>query len=144
MLGYVGCQPSPCLSSRVYCRSIDPELAREWGLARCGHHPCSDGRPCRHMALSSSCNLCGGLDGSLRHLLASCSGVLDLRQRWLSRVHLAHLSTEVAAGILLHPWIFTPGHAWNSASSVCAHVCFVGAACRRVRAAGAGCVSGLN
>ena len=52
LTSYMQVQPSPCLQTRVHNGRVDASDAREWGLARCGHHPFSDGRSHRHRSQS--------------------------------------------------------------------------------------------
>jgi len=81
---YAMLQPFPYFNSRVYGCNNDADEAREWGLARCGHHPCADGRAARHIGSNPlACCLCGSAQCSLEHLLAECSGTADLRSAWL-------------------------------------------------------------
>ena len=89
-------QPFPHFNSRVYRCNNDADEAREWGLARCGHHPCADGRAARHIGSNPpACCLCGSAQCSLEHLLAECSGTADLRSAWL-RTHALDEATVAA------------------------------------------------
>ena len=83
---YVQRQPVPALDGRVYGAHVPADAARLWGLARCGHHPCGDGRPARHLRLPSGsmCALCGCAPCGLEHLLFTCTGTAELRSHWFA------------------------------------------------------------
>ena len=128
---YVSVQPSPFLHSSVYGPRVPFEYAREWGLARCGHHPCSDGRIARHRGQPPfPCPLCFGSVGDLAHWLLSCDGVDDLRATWRQRVGNS-VANSVQTDMLI---LFAPAATVNTAGIMAAHVIFVGAVLLRLRA----------
>ena len=131
MASYLALRPH--LHNVVHNSLIAADDARGWGLARSGHHPCSDGRSARHASqCGSACPLSGALDGTLMHLLVLCPGVLDLRNGWLHQVglHEHQLNAPFAA---LCGQLFDPTNTINTPASTAAHVRFVAACCRRFR-----------
>ena len=86
---YLALQSRPHLLMAVHNRRVSSSDARQWGLARCGHHIFSDGRISRHGAGASHCLFCDAEDGSLCHALAVCPATADLRQSWAFRTGFA-------------------------------------------------------
>ena len=128
---YLLFQPRPRLCSLVHNARVPSEFAREWGLARCGHHPCSDGRSARHLGLAvdTPCRLCRSPGGTLHHLLAHCPATAALRSQWCWRAcGCDPLHVDMPA-LVSHSWLFRPDDQWNTPSSVSAHVAYVGQAC---------------
>ena len=79
---YLASQPHPQLLTAIHNRRVPASDAREWGLARCGHHIFSDGRISRHGSGAYHCLFCDAQDGSLCHALAVCPTTADLRHSW--------------------------------------------------------------
>ena len=130
MAPYLQVQPAPCLHTRVHNVKVDASDACEWGLARCGHHPFSDGRSHRHRSQAGLvCPLCNSADGNLQHVLLFCPGVAALRLSWAHRVGYPPDSTPSS----ISSWLFNPQHIWSTPSSVAAHVEFVASWCRIFR-----------
>lgn len=127
---YNAVQQQPHLDTRVHNSRISPESARDWGLARCGHHPFSDGRAARHRGSLIACPLCDNPSGSLVHALATCPGMLDLRHRWSVRT-----GFSFAGGS--HDEIIRQIFCTQNAQlhDVQAHVAFVSQVCQRFRMA---------
>ena len=123
-------QHLPNLDARVHNSRIGPAAARDWGLARCGHHPFSDGRSARHCGSVTACPLCGDSAGSFVHALAICPGMHDLRQRWSDRTGLSFAGGS-------HDDIIRRIFRTHDAQPHCvqAHVAFVSQACQRFRMA---------
>ena len=117
------------LDHMVYNSTVDPGLARWWGLARHGHDPCPGGRTARHRGDVSQCAFCSSASGDFAHCLAICPAFSDLRLRWCAAVRVVPAEAAVWAR---HPWLFTPGHPGNSHGTVRGHVQFVGQVCARV------------
>ena len=121
---YLLYRPQGGMSAAVHNRRISFADAREWGLARCGHHWCSDGRLARHSLLPERCGLCPASHGTLAHTLFECPGTADLQQAWIARE-----GRQVAA--------YTLSYLFGVASSqnVPEGVQFVARACRRAATA---------
>ena len=115
------------LLSVVHNRRVPAADAREWGLARCGHHWCSDGRMARHCHLSQRCCLCNSSDGTLMHALFVCARTADIRSDWSARI-----SPPINQDFTLRTLFHLP-----DVSNVPAAVQFVARVCRRVSAAAA-------
>ena len=135
---YLVYQNIPSLHVSIHAGHLPVALTREWSLARCGHHPCTDGRQWRHSCDERSCSLCGGSDGSLHHVLSCCPGTADLRNTWMRWACSPDFEPEALPELLRSTeWLFNPLHAWNTSQAMAAHVRFIGASCLRVRAASA-------
>ncbi|CAE8678052.1 unnamed protein product [Polarella glacialis] len=128
---YLALQPQPRLCRAVYGSMATTEGAREWGLARCGHHCFADGRSARHRGASSAriCRFCATGSDSLEHALLHCPSCLDLRSRWLDRSSTRVLEREdrVMAMFDTRPSDYT-------ARDVANNIWFVAAVCRRAAA----------
>ncbi|CAE8643695.1 unnamed protein product, partial [Polarella glacialis] len=125
---YLAVQPLPLLHTAIHSRRVLAADAREWGLARCGHHVFADGRVSRHSGSDMQCLFCDGPNGSLNHVLALCPATADLRSTWCRRE--GAFETD-AAHSTLQRWVFDPGDDANSPANVASHVAFVAVACRR-------------
>ena len=108
----------------AHSRRVSAADAREWGLARCGHHWCSDGRLARHSRLVEGCCLCSASCGTLAHALTECPGTADLRASWLAQAW--HRPYNFSLRDLFDP---------ASIENVPAAVRFVASVCRRAGAA---------
>ena len=126
LAGYLQYKPRPRMPTTVHNRRIATADAREWGLARCGHHWCSDGRLARHNHLGEQCFMCHASSGTLEHALFECPRTADLRAAWI--MHTGHSPTALTL-----PDLFD--HA--SIQDVPAAVRFVARVCRRAGAAAA-------
>ena len=126
---FLECQPWVGLQRRVRGRACFGEDAREWSLARCGHHPCSDGRALRHRCAHFPCP-CGAISCTLEHALLFCPRCAVARARWLQHVG---QSLPVNTRLADLPWIFAAEHPMCTASSVAANVSFMSLVCRHVR-----------
>ncbi|CAE8678688.1 unnamed protein product [Polarella glacialis] len=128
---YLALQPQPRLCRAVYGSMATTEGAREWGLARCGHHCFADGRSARHRGTSSAriCRFCASGSDNLEHALLHCPSCLDLRSRWLDRSSTRVLEREdrVMAMFDTRPSDYT-------ARDVATNIWFVAAVCRRAAA----------
>ena len=82
---YLQYHPEVGMLRAVHSRRVSFADAREWDLARCGHHWCSDGRLSRHIGLSEHCGLCPSSGGTLAHTLLECPGTADLRSFWIAQ-----------------------------------------------------------
>ena len=133
---YQDLHPTHGLDNLVHSRRIPFQDAREWGLARCGHHWFGDGHLSRHAGRPESCMFCGAPDGSLAHALLACPGFADLRQRWLSTCNLQEMPPDWS--FMAQELFAGPRNASNSIGQVADNVRFVATACRRVGAAVAG------
>ena len=130
LVGYRCVQSRPFLHNRVHNSRVDADDAREWGLARCGHHPCSDGRSQRHLAQGHfACPLCHNSAADLVHVLLSCPGVHDLRCHWIRSVGVPWRGFFGSDAVLR--WIFDPSSEQNCAATTAHHVQFVASCCRR-------------
>ena len=102
---------------------------RLWGLARCGHHPFSDGRAARHRG---TCNLvcpCGSADFTLQHALCHCPRMSTLRRTWALHVGLGCLSPALVAAAASSNWLFDLEDGRNSRGIMTAHIIYVGRVC---------------
>ena len=119
--------PHLVCASQVHGGRLGPNIAREWTLARCGHHPFPDGRNARHRASADpqqSC-LCGNPSWNLFHKLRHCSLIDMQRQTWKLHMRscaaiIAQLSNEDFLRL-----IFLPLHPSNAPPLIAAHVHFV-------------------
>ena len=113
--------------------------AWEWGLARIGNHPFSDGRSRRHRGQGAMICLCTEAGGSLDHVLFSCPGVADLRSLWRAQAGWDSCNISLGTGMAptsfdeIRRRVFDPSDTGNSAASVAAHVTFASACCIRFR-----------
>ena len=76
---YSSWQAVPFLNRCVYSASVDPDDARIWGLARCGHHRLAGGRISRHRNAAVLPCPCGLAALSLEHILLLCPLMSHLR-----------------------------------------------------------------
>ncbi|CAE8633289.1 unnamed protein product [Polarella glacialis] len=138
---YLAVHTLPLLHTAIHNRRVSAADAREWGLARCGHHVFADGRVSRHSVSDMRCFFCDGPICSLNHVLVLCPATADLRSAWCRRV--GAFETD-AAHRTLQRWVFGPGDDANSPANAAAHVAFVARACPGVSLgpeAGAPCVN---
>jgi hypothetical protein len=126
---YLRIQPTPALNTCVYGRYTDTTDARDWGLARCGHHPFANGRSARHRAICSSvnCRFCGQSEDSLEHALLTCTAQADLRSRW------SHHCSVGRNGLTIR-LLFSTDRALCTARDVANNVAFVARVCQRAEA----------
>ena len=123
---YLAIQPCPQLITNIHNRRVSANDAREWGIARCGHHIFSDGRISRHRSATSYCLSCEDHDGSLSHALAACPATADLRRVWALRTGLAPCPNPSA---FLHSLLSVS--ASTSLQVSAANVSLVAQVCRR-------------
>ena len=116
-----------CLVS-IHSSGLPISAVREWTLARCGHHPFTDGRSARHSHRTDSLCLCGD-QCNLLHAIRACPLLASQRRHWLTRLGLQRVP-QFGDDELLR-WSFDPSLVLNSRSSVNAHVHYVAAICRR-------------
>jgi hypothetical protein len=124
---YASLQPAPLLHLSVHNRRAQAADAREWGLARCGHHSFCDGRIARHQTYHSQCLLCDCDDGALEHALNRCPATEDVRSTWRRRVGAGSGYSDGSAAMA---WMFDPGSLRNSGPTCAAHVALVSAVSR--------------
>ena len=127
---YLVRHPTHALDNLVHNRRVSQHDAREWGLARCGHHWFSDGRLARHSGHAHVCDFCHEAEGTLTHALGECPGFADIRQRWLSSLSLQSLPAEghdLVQTLLTNPSVQSFGHFALNAR-------FIASACRRMGA----------
>ena len=117
------------LDNMVYNSTVDPCLARWWGLARHGHDASPPGRVVRHKGDVSQCAFCSSASGDLVHCLAICPAFSDLFFAMdCSSPSCSRQSGRVGqASMALHAR--SPS---NSHGTVRGHVQFVGQVCARV------------
>jgi len=128
---YLARHPTHTLDSFLHNHRVSYQDAREWGLARCGHHWFCDGRPSRHAGLPVVCVLCHAAEGTLAHALVECPGYADIRQRWLSNLQVQSLPMD--SQTLVQALFAGPGiHAFGQVAN---NIRFVGNVCRRGEAA---------
>ena len=118
-----------CLVS-IHSSGLPISAVREWTLARCGHHPFTDGRSARHSHRTDSLCLCGD-QCNLLHAIRACPLLASQRRHWLTRLGLQRVP-QFGDDELLR-WIFDPSLVLNSRSSVNAHVHYVAAICQIAR-----------
>ena len=128
---YLSLQPLPELLVNVHNRRVPASDAREWGLARCGHHVFADGRISRHSSGLSCCMLCGEPDGSLHHAQAFCPATTEMRRVWAARSGLSAGShPDVLMRNLLTADDSMPLHVVAANVSFVAQVCRLGSLAR--------------
>ncbi|CAE8617086.1 unnamed protein product [Polarella glacialis] len=117
----------------VFCASVRAEDAREWTLARCGHHSLSDGRSVRHLGVTQPC-LCGHSHCTLLHVTRSCPLFSDLRSAWES---VAQTITGAAPSgledVAFLELIFAASGLWGAPGLVRANLRMVSSMMRRHR-----------
>ena len=118
-----------CLVS-IHSSGLPISAVRERTLARCGHHPFTDGRSARHSHRTDSLCLCGD-QCNLLHAIRACLLLASQRRHWLTRLGLQRVP-QFGDDELLR-WIFDPSLVLNSRSSVNAHVHYVAAICQIAR-----------
>ena len=109
-----------------YARADD---ARDWGLARCGHHPCSDGRPARHLALDFAC-FCGAASCTFSHCLRRCPCTAGIRAAWAHSLGIPANDACAMNRALASSWLCDPEHRSNNRRTVSAHMRLVARVCR--------------
>ena len=124
---FQACVPRPLLDRRIHNTRISAGAAREWTLARCGHHPFTDGRPSRHVAQAHGICACGNAADVFMHAVRSCPVHAHARAEWLQRIGLAAELSNFSDEELLRMLFDTasaPATAW-----IRAHVAFVASLC---------------
>ena len=125
---FASCVPAPALDRRVHNCRIHPAAAREWTLARCGHHPFADGRAARHAAQSHGICPCGlGADTFLL-AVRSCPLHALARAAWAQRLAVPVAWASGATDATLLRLLFATEPA-APAGRVRANVAFVAAVC---------------
>ncbi|CAE8589452.1 unnamed protein product [Polarella glacialis] len=119
------CCVFPCTTAA--CRRQTPD-AREWGLARCGHHSFCDGRIARHQSYHCQGLLCDCDDGTLEHALNRCPATEDVRSTWRRRVGVGSGYSDGSAAMA---WVLDLGSLHNSGPTCAAHVALVSTVSRR-------------
>ena len=122
------CVPRPCLDRRVHNSRVSAAAAREWTLARCGHHPFADGRSSRHAGLSHGLCACGNAEDTFLHAVRDCNLHVEARAMWVERVGLSVALASIASPNLqrmLFDTTAAPSSPWVRATvalvaSVCA------------------------
>ena len=127
--------PTPVLDRRVHNRRIHAAAAREWTLARCGHHPFTDGRASRHAAQSHGVCPCGASADTFLHAVRSCPLHAPARTAWALRLALpaGFVSRECDAALLRVLFDTAPP---VPAGRVRANVAFVASLCSVRRSLG--------
>ena len=128
---YLSVQPVPSLCPAVYGHVANVQDAREWGLARCGHHCFADGRAARHRHVnpSSFCRFCALGPDTLEHALLQCDACADLRHQWQQHCSSAFQRNTLDLSALFH----TRGERCL-ARDIANNVRFVASVCRRAAA----------
>ena len=125
---FAACVPRPVLERRVHNCRVHAATAREWTLARCGHHPFADGRAHRNVPGCHGVCACGGALDTFAHALRACPLHSEARALWLTRAALAIEQVAALCDFDLLRLLFDVTAA-PTAARVRAHIASVASVC---------------